>query len=64
MSGQKKTYEEILKDMCPPVDIATIPNRKIDYKALLAYARARGLRVNELPMETRNKFVVANGIRQ
>ena len=58
MENKKKTYEQILSEMGRPIDINSIPNRSIDLKGLLRYARSQGKRVIDLPMEERMKFVI------
>ena len=59
MSGQKKSYEQILLEMGRPVDIDDIPNRKMDLKGLLRYARGKGKKVSELSEEEKRKFIFA-----
>lgn len=59
MNGQKKSYEEILSEMNEPVDIDTIPNRKMDLKGLLRYARSIGKKVSELSDKEKSKFIPA-----
>lgn len=56
MSGRKKSYEQILSEMGRPIDINSIPNRGIDYKGVIAYARSKGVKVFDLPMGERDKF--------
>ena len=58
MENKKKTYEQILSEMGRPIDINSIPNRNIDLKGLLRYARSQGKRVIDLSMEERMKFVI------
>ncbi len=59
MNGQKKSYEQILSEMGRPVDIDDIPNRKMDLKGLLRYARGKGKKVSELSEEEKRKFIFA-----
>ena len=60
MNDHKKSYDEILENMGTPLDIDSIPNRVIDYKALISYAKSKGVRVYELPMEERKKFLISS----
>ena len=55
---QKKSYEQILEEMGEPVHLKDAPNWKIDYKGLIAYAKSKGKKVIDLPMEERMKFVI------
>ena len=57
MNGQKKSYEQILSEMGRPVDIDEIPNRKMDLKGLLRYARKVGKKVSELSEEEKKQFI-------
>lgn len=57
MKDQKKRYEQLLDEMGQPTSLKDIPNRKIDYKSLIAYAKSKGMRVIDLPLEERMKFV-------
>ena len=59
MNGQKKSYEQILKEMEGPIDIDKIPNRKMDLKGLLRYARKVGKKVSELTEKEKSKFIPA-----
>lgn len=59
MNGQKKSYEQILSEMEKPIDIDDIPNRKMDLKGLLHYARKVGKKVSELSEEEKKKFIFA-----
>ena len=59
MNGQKKSYEQILSEMGRPVDIDDIPNRKMDLKGLLRYARKVGKKVSELSEKEKKQFILA-----
>ena len=59
MENKKKTYEQILSEMGRPIDIDDIPNRKMDLKGLLRYARKVGKKVSELSEEEKKRFIFA-----
>jgi len=59
MIGQKmnfKKYQESLKNNPGPISISQIPKVKIDYKGLIAYAKAKNMRPGDLSDEEKNKF--------
>ena len=60
MNGRKKSYEQILEEMGQPISLKDIPNVRIDYKSLIKYAKSKGKKVIDLPMEERMKFVHNN----
>ena len=57
--NSNERYEELLKVMGRPIDIDDIPNRKMDLKGLLRYARKVGKKVSELSDEEKSKFIFA-----
>jgi len=53
----KKSYEQILFEMERPINIDDIPNRKMDLKGLLRYARKVGKKVSDLSEEEKKLFI-------
>ena len=57
MNSKKKTYEDILAEMGEPIDIDSLPNRNLDLKGIMRYAKNVGKKVSELTEEEKNRFI-------
>lgn len=60
MNGQMMSYDKYymaLKDMPQPVPFIELPKVKMDFRAILKYAKEKNLNPNDLSMEEREKFV-------
>lgn len=60
MNGQTMNYNNYyttLKEMPQPVPFVDLPKVKMDFRAILKYAKEKNLNPNELSMEEREKFI-------
>ena len=60
MNGQTMDYNnyfQAVKAMPEPVPFCDLPKVKMDFKAILQYARQRGVHPNDLTMQEREQFV-------
>lgn len=57
MNGQTMNYKKSIANTVHPIMPSELPNVKIDYAGLLAYAKNKGLKVIQLTESEKNKFV-------
>ena len=61
LTGRMKSFRPT--KLAEPYSKADIPNIRIDYKGLTAFARAKGKRVCDLSDEEKNRFIIDADMR-
>ena len=58
LSGLMQRYKESLKTTQGPILLSSIPDMKIDYRALIQYAQSKGVQPAELSEAEKRKFII------